>query len=216
MLAIRKSYVDVSTGQLHIRSCGAGTQRPLLCFHTSPFSGVVFERFMKVAGYDRLVVAPDIPGFGMSDTPANAPGIPDYARVMGELADALKIAEFDVVGIHTGSVTAAELGLQRPQQVRHIIMVAAPVFYAEELAQFRALYAGWGHQAALNYHLANTLPRLQPPLLILNTNDALAQQTRRAAPYLANGRIVELPEWDSGFFDVHADEVAGLVREFTG
>jgi pimeloyl-ACP methyl ester carboxylesterase len=213
MPPIRKSYVDVSTGQLHVRSCGTGMQRPLLCFHMSRFSGAVFERFMQVAGRDRLVMAPDTPGSGMSDTPAATAGIPDYARVMGELADALKIPEFDVVGIHTDSAIAAELGLQRPQQVRHIIMVAAPVFYAEELAQFRALY---GHQAAFNYHLANTLPRLQPPVLILNANDDLTQQTRRAAPYLANGRIVELPEWGNGFFDVHTDEVAGLVREFTG
>jgi pimeloyl-ACP methyl ester carboxylesterase len=176
----------------------------------SPSSGVVFERFMKVAGRDRLVVAPDTPGFGMSDTPAAAPGIPDYARVMGELADALKIAEFDVVGIHTGSAIAADLGLQRPQQVQHIIMVAAPVFYAEELVQFREF------QAAFNYHLANTLPRLRPPVLIFNANDALTQPTRRAASYLANGRILELPEWGAGFFEVHTNEVVGLVREFTG
>ena len=173
-----------------------------------PSSGVVFERFMKVAGRDRIVMAPDTPGFGMSDTPARTPGISDYARVMGELADALKITEFDVVGIHTGSAIAAELALQRPQQVQHIIMVAAPVFYAEELAQFRA-------RCGPDYHLANTLPRLQPPVLILNANDDLSHQTRRAASYLANGRIVELPEWGNGLFDVNTNEVAGLVREFT-
>jgi pimeloyl-ACP methyl ester carboxylesterase len=214
MLPIRKSYVDVSNGRLHVRSCGTGTQRPLLCFHLSPSSDVVFEQFMKAAGRDRLVVAPDTPGFGMSDTPATAPGIPDYARVMGELADNLKIEEFDVVGIHAGSAMAAELGLQRPQQVRHIIMAAAPVFYADELAQFRSQY-GPKVQAAFNYHLANTLPRLQPPVLILNANDDLTQQTRRAASYLANGQILELPEWGNGFFDDHTNEVDRLVREFT-
>jgi pimeloyl-ACP methyl ester carboxylesterase len=59
---------------------------------------------------------------------------------MGDLVDALGIAEFDVMGYHTGAETSIALALSRPRQVRHVVMVSAPIFTAEELVEFRAHY----------------------------------------------------------------------------
>ncbi len=141
--AVRRRYVDGRFGQMHLRLAepAARAQRALLCFHLSPVSGVIYERFLAEMGRDRLAVAPDTPGYGASDAPPAPPEIADYAAAMGDVMDALGLDEADCIGYHTGSKIALELALQRPHAIRHLILVAAPVYTAEELGQMRAEFA---------------------------------------------------------------------------
>ncbi len=261
--SVRRGYCDGPFGQIHYRRAGSGSgsgsARPLLCFHMSPHSGLVYEAFLREMGADRLAIAPDTPGFGESDPPATAPEIADYARSMAALMDALALDEVDVIGYHTGSKIAVALALLRPAQVRHVVMVSAPVFTAEEREAFRDLYgpdaldeqgahlqdrwqalmrwrgpgqsvemaaehffeglrrpaiSWWGHYAAFAFELAELLPQVRQPVLLLNPEDDLTEYTRRAAPLLANGRMLELPKWGHGLLQVHAAELAALVRDF--
>jgi pimeloyl-ACP methyl ester carboxylesterase len=141
---VRRRYVDGRFGQLHLRVAGppaAGAKRPLLCFHLSPVSGEIYHAFLGEMGRDRLVVAPDTPGYGASDAPRHPPEIADYAAAMGEAMDALGIAEADCVGFHTGSKIALELALQRPAAIRHLVLISTPVYTDEELAKMRAEFA---------------------------------------------------------------------------
>lgn len=134
---VQREYVDGRFGQLHYRIVHpprASRHPPLLCFHLSPNSGRVFARFMAAMGSDRIVIAPDTPGFGQSDAPASQPRIADYAAAMGELADRLRLQEFDALGYHTGARIAVELAQQRPAQLRRVVMISAPVYTAEEHA----------------------------------------------------------------------------------
>ncbi len=143
MNALRKSYVDGRCGQMHLRIAGAasGPRRALLCFHLSPVSGAIYERFLAEMGRDRLAVAPDTPGYGASDAPPAPPEIADYAAAMGEVMDALGIVEADCIGYHTGSKIALELALQRPAAIRHLVLVSTPVYTDAELRAMRAEYA---------------------------------------------------------------------------
>ena len=45
------------------------------------------------------------------------------------------------MGYHTGSKIAVELAQQRPQQVRRLVLVSAPIYTPEELASQKADYA---------------------------------------------------------------------------
>ena len=136
---VQRAYADGRYGQLHYRIARPAmpTARPLVCFHLSPVSGVVFERFMAEMGRERLCVAPDTPGYGQSDPPPTQPTIGDYAAAHGELLDALGLGEVDLLGYHTGSKIAVELALQRPVQVRHLVLIAAPVYTPAELEAMR-------------------------------------------------------------------------------
>jgi pimeloyl-ACP methyl ester carboxylesterase len=256
---VRRGYCDGPFGQIHYRRAGGGSVRPLLCFHMSPHSGLVYEAFLREMGADRLTIAPDTPGFGESDPPDAAPGIADYARAMAALMDALALPEVDVIGYHTGSKIAVALALLRPAQVRHVVMISAPVFTTEERESFRDLYgpdrldaegshlqerwaalmrwrgpgqtvemaaehffeglrrpdiSWWGHYAAFAFELADLLPQLRQPALLLNPGDDLTEYTRRAAPLLANGRMLELPDWGHGLLQLRTAELGRLVREF--
>src|SRR5882757_10063453 len=86
---VRRAYFESRFGQLHVHNAippGGGFEEgtPLLCLHKSPLSGRLFERFLALAGRDRSVYAPDIPGFGESDAPTSRPTMVEYAAAIGD------------------------------------------------------------------------------------------------------------------------------------
>jgi len=140
----RRLYVDGPYGQMHVRITGGpgGARPPLVCFHMSPMSGRIYERFLDRMADERLAVAIDTPGFGMSDAPPSPPSIADYSRSMTAAIDALEIAgPVDLMGYHTGSMIAADLAADHPSLVRRLILVSAPIFTSGEQAEMRRLYA---------------------------------------------------------------------------
>jgi pimeloyl-ACP methyl ester carboxylesterase len=92
----------------------------------------MFERFLALAGRDRSVYAPDLPGFGDSDPPASRPGIVDYAAAIGDFLENMRFRQIDVLGYHTGSLIAAELAVTRPKQVRRVVLVSVPLLTEAE------------------------------------------------------------------------------------
>ncbi len=258
---VTRDYIDGRFGQLHYRSAGRQGEgpTPVLFIHSSPSSGRMWEAVLSVLGKGRFVLAPDTPGFGDSDAPASPPEIPDYAATMADFLDALGVSQVDVVGYHTGSKTCVELALQRPNLVRKLALVSAPIYTEEQLARQKRDYAPekierdgshlnwrwtfsktyrkpdvpmivahrgiaetlkggetsfWGHRAAFNYRHADNLPQVRKPVLIFNFGDDLTEPTARAEGYLANGRILDLPDFSHGSIDVHADRFAGLLCDF--
>ncbi|MEM1380662.1 MAG: alpha/beta hydrolase [Pseudomonadota bacterium] len=259
----RKSYVDGSFGQIHVRTAGKPSDKPpLVCLHQSPKNGLEFEDFMLAAADDRLVVAADYPGYGMSDCPPSEQDatIENYARAMWQVSDALKLSKVDVFGNHTGAKVAVEMAHQRPDNVRCIAMVSAAILTDDERAQFvdyfkpipldkegsriienwRRIVATaspdwtlekmdrsflqtcmggeayeWGHAAAFAYTTPFTdgLRDLPHRKVLLNPGDTLQDYTRRAAPIMTNGEVVECPEWSYGFLDMHSHAVSALLKE---
>ncbi|MEO0981035.1 MAG: alpha/beta fold hydrolase [Pseudomonadota bacterium] len=263
MGAVQRLYADGPFGQIHGRLAKPdreGAKPPLVCLHQSPKSGLEFEAFMRVASVDRILVAPDYPGYGMSDAPPSESEatIPAYAKSAWALADALDLGRVDLFGNHTGSKVAAEMAVQRPGDVRAIAMVSAAILTDEERAQFDGYFqpvpldrdgtrfktmwerivhhAGpgmtlemmavsmrqnmmggeayeWGHAAAFAWGppFEAALAELPHPITILNPGDELQEATRRAAPLMKAGEIIELPDWGHGFLDVQAEDAARLV-----
>ena len=258
---VRRGFFDARFGQLHYRMAAptAPTGSALLCLHASPVSSLVFEGLLPHMATDRICVAPDTPGFGDSEPPSEPPEIEDYAAAMGDLIEGFDLAPVDVIGYHTGSETAVELALQKPAAIRRLVLVSAPIFTPDEVAEFREQYAAttiadvgeqmserwestrmwwdpklgeeklwqlylainhnpsiswWGHRAAFNYELGAALAKVEQPVLVLNPEDDLWEMTPRARTLLRNGRVHDLPGWNHGFLELHAAEVAALLRDF--
>jgi pimeloyl-ACP methyl ester carboxylesterase len=136
---IKRAYCTGPDGQLHYRIAEPvdAAAAPLLCMHQSPHSGLIFEPLLKAMGTDRRTIAPDTPGFGYSDPPPEPPTITHYARAMVTLLDELGVEQADVMGYHTGADTAVELALTYPHRIRHVVMVSAPIYTADELNERR-------------------------------------------------------------------------------
>jgi len=139
---VRRGYFESRYGQLHVHNAippGGGFEEgtSLLCIHAFPFSGHTFRAFLSVAGRDRSVYAPDLPGFGESDPPATRPSVQDYASAIGDFLDSMRFRQIDVLGHQTGSLIAAELAITRPQQIRRVVLTSIPAFTDAEREAFR-------------------------------------------------------------------------------
>ena len=109
--------------------------RPILCIHLSPLSGIIYENFLKDVSKKRTAIAPDTPGYGMSDSPPKPPRIDDYANAMFTLIDNLNFDEIDIIGYGTGSKIAFQMGLIKPEQIKNVILISAPDYTSEEIIQ---------------------------------------------------------------------------------
>ncbi len=140
--SVRRRFIDSDHGQLHLRECGDDDHNlPILCLHMVPKSSRSFAALLPELAKQRYCVAIDYPGYGESAPVPRMPAINDYAKAALESMDVLGLSQVDVVGHHTGAMVAACLASQAPDRVRKIISLSAPIFNADEVAEFHAHYA---------------------------------------------------------------------------
>jgi pimeloyl-ACP methyl ester carboxylesterase len=140
MTAATKAYAPSEHGQLHYRvvlPSGPQIRPPLLCLHQTPSSGAEWEIVMSDLAVDRVVVAPDTPGYGASDQPPAPLLIEQFAKIMFQFMDHLTAAgtitagPFDLMGLHTGSITATEMARSAPERVRRLVLFGLAAYDAE-------------------------------------------------------------------------------------
>lgn len=146
----RRHYVDARFGQLHVTTTGPTAPRaarlpPVCCLPMSPRSGRDFDEFAAHLADRRLVLCPDVPGYGGSDPPPAPPSIADYAAAVLEglerMAPRGRAAGIDLVGQHTGAAIAVEMALQAPRRVRRLVLVGVPMFDDRERDELRRSFA---------------------------------------------------------------------------
>ncbi len=71
------------------------------------------------------VVAPDLPGYGLSDTPAGTYTTEDYARFLGRFMDMLGIERAALVGLSLGGAVVLRFALDVPARVERLILVGS-------------------------------------------------------------------------------------------
>jgi pimeloyl-ACP methyl ester carboxylesterase len=143
-LRILEGFEPGRFGQVHYRfqkPLAKSHKVPLLCLHASPGSSIVYLDFLAQMGTDRLAIAADTPGYGLSDHTPNPPTIGDFADAMCDLLDGLGLTRIDLLGNHTSSATAVELAIRRPDLVRRVVIHSALMFTPEDRNAYRAKMA---------------------------------------------------------------------------
>lgn len=136
----RRRYIDGPFGQIHVRladPANGSSGRPVVAFHQSPNSGQIFNLFQNEMGRDRVVAAPDTPGFGLSDRPKEPPSIEDYARGLMPVLHSIP-GPVDLVGYHTGATIAVAAALSDPDKIGRLFLVGIPIFRQPEVDGFFA------------------------------------------------------------------------------
>lgn len=124
---VYRAYAWAQDGQIHYRRSGPeGARSPLLILHAAQASGAPYEKVMSDLGRERSVIAPDLPGAGMSDALIGHRGAVAQAGAMLDLVAELGLAIVDVLGVGEGGAVAVEMARQQPEVVRKIIVISAP------------------------------------------------------------------------------------------
>jgi pimeloyl-ACP methyl ester carboxylesterase len=132
-MKFHRAYTTCRFGQLHYGRMGQG--RTLILLHQNPYSMMEFSVFAAEMAADRDIIAFDMPGNGMSDTPPETVLLPDYAGALADGLDALGVTgAVDVLGYHTGAYLAVELAVARPDIVGRIILSGIAYRTASERA----------------------------------------------------------------------------------
>ena len=126
----RRAYFDCRFGQLHVRTAfpttgGFDEQVTLICLHAADATSRAFSRLASDLADVRSVYAPDLPGYGESDSSPTR-SVPDAALAIGDLANDLRLRQIDVLGVQYGAEVALALAAGRPELVRRLVLMGGP------------------------------------------------------------------------------------------
>ena len=188
----RRAYFDCKFGQLHVRTAfpttgGFDEQVTMLCLHPSQGSSRAFARFLPEIADVRSVYAPDLPGCGESD-PAPNSSLAEAAEAVSDFANDLRLRQIDVLGLQTGAGVAMALAAARPELVRRLVLIGVPV--------------------------ADPLPTVRQPALVLRTRIETADSLPIAKAALPNAKFVEVAEYAEDMFEAAPKTLAKQIGAF--
>jgi len=138
-VAIRKHYVSVNGRRVHYLRHGVGPVLVLL--HASACSAKVMRDHIACFGQKFTVIAPDTPGFGLSDLlPMESVTTEDLADALAETLDALGIQQVSVYGRHTGAQIAVEFAARHPHRCAMALSDGFPIYTVQERERRLANY----------------------------------------------------------------------------
>ena len=137
-----KAYHEGNWGQVHMRgSKPVGEQAgdtTLVLLHESPLSSRVWDRVLPFSGAYRQTLAPDTPGYGLSDSPDGPEyEIPEYAEAILSALEAAGVGDMVVVGVHTGASIAIEIA-QQSDKVRGVVLNGVALLTPEQRSEYLA------------------------------------------------------------------------------
>jgi 2-hydroxy-6-oxonona-2,4-dienedioate hydrolase/4,5:9,10-diseco-3-hydroxy-5,9,17-trioxoandrosta-1(10),2-diene-4-oate hydrolase len=126
-LALRSRIVELADPPLRVHVAESGSGDPLVLIHGSGMLGATFAPLMAELGGWRLM-APDLPGFGLSDAHDYAGrGLRGHAVAqLLSLLDALALPRARLVGTSLGAMWALNLALEAPERVSGIVSLGVP------------------------------------------------------------------------------------------
>lgn len=139
--------IECAGATLRVRHGGSGP--PVLLLHGHPRTHTTWHRVAPLLSASHTVVCPDLPGFGRSSKPADAP---DHAgsskrakaRICVALMRRLGFERFAVVGHDRGAYTAFRMAMDHPQAVSRLaILDGVPIIEALERCDARFAQAWW-------------------------------------------------------------------------
>lgn len=113
------------------RRAGVGTNAPLLLLHGWGGSGRYWRGALEALGAERAVLAPDLPGFGLSP-PLRGPASSErMAELVIAFADALGLERFDLNGHSFCAGVAVYVAARWPERVRRLVLTCFSTFRSE-------------------------------------------------------------------------------------
>jgi len=238
---LRRRWERVAGLRGHARDGGIGS--PLVLVHGLAVSSLYFLPLARRLEGLHRVLAPDLPGHGLSGTPPRALGIEELADALLEWLDVCGVGRAPLVANSLGCQVAVDVAVRAPERVERLVLVgptmdpAAPTLLGQALRLARDVprepfglnlaeardYLRTGPRrilatarAALADPLEEKLPRVEAPALVVRGGrDPIVPQAwaERVTELLPRGRLAVVPGEPHAVHWSAADEVARLVQE---
>lgn len=113
--------VPMGSGEINLFRQGTG--RPVVVLHAAGGAGAWNPYLEQLAGHFD-VIAPDHPGFGLSDELPEVATMADLVQHYVALFDTLGLDRFDLVGASFGGWIAAEIASTVPDRIERLVLMA--------------------------------------------------------------------------------------------
>lgn len=151
--AVAHRFVEVEGMQIFYREAGPRDAPVLLLPHGYPCSSFQYRRLMPALADRWRLVAPDYPGFGLSDTPpAGAFGF-DFDAYAGFLEAFCRKLGLDRYALYLhdyGSQIGLRLAIRHPERVAAVIIQNGDIYEDTLGPKYRAIQAFWRDPSAKN------------------------------------------------------------------
>ena len=120
---IASRTAEIDGVKLHYMIAGQGT--PLILLHGYAETSLMWRPIIPVLAERFTVIAPDLPGIGDSDIPAEGLDMKNAAIRMHDLAKSLGVEKAEVVGHDIGLMVAYAYAAQFPTEVTKLVLMDA-------------------------------------------------------------------------------------------
>ncbi|MBL8091822.1 MAG: alpha/beta hydrolase [Anaerolineales bacterium] len=184
-MSIRKGYVDTPNGQIHFRQLKQVDGIPLVLFHQTASSSLMYESLMNLLAGDFHTIALDTPGFGASFSPPNLFTVSYLSDSLHAALTQLGVESCFVFGHHTGSAIGLQMAFDHPNFIKKMVLSGAPLLSETQINGLKASLK----PIALTEdgsHLTQVWERIRKrdsslPLEIVHREVLLTQSAREAA-----------------------------------
>jgi len=128
---VKPVYRDVKASGVRLRVTELGSGHPLLLLHGALLDRSSWDHLLEPLGRHFRVIAPDLPGFGESEKPAESRfgySVADFTHVVTDLFAGLRIGQAHVVGHALGGAIALNLASSTPELVSKLLLVDAQCY----------------------------------------------------------------------------------------
>ena len=114
----------VRIGGRHISYLEAGVPdgRVLVLLHAFPLSADMYRAQLESVPSGWRLIAPDLPGLGLSEDGDATPTLDDYAKAMLQLTDRLALSSAAIGGVSLGGYVALAMARLEPRRVARLVL----------------------------------------------------------------------------------------------
>jgi pimeloyl-ACP methyl ester carboxylesterase len=121
MTAISYRTVEVDGVKIFYRESGAADAPKLLLLHGFPSASHMFRNLIPLLADRFHIVAPDLPGFGNSDAPADCHSFDRIAAVIDRFTEIVGFDRYAVYVFDYGAPTGFRLAVKHPDRITAIV-----------------------------------------------------------------------------------------------
>ena len=120
---IASRFAEIDGVKLHYMTAGHGT--PLMLLHGYAETSLMWKPIIPLLAQRFTVIAPDLPGIGDSDIPADGLDMKNAAIRIHDLTKSLGVEKAEVVGHDIGLMVAYAYAAQFPTEVTKLVLMDA-------------------------------------------------------------------------------------------